>query len=498
MCHQYHWLLRCSETLIVSLHVRGAGRAMNAVNEKLQKLLGKDRVVTDPIIIRLYSREATGLESDSLPTAVVLAENASDVSRLLAFAHKHNIKVYPQGSTTSLSGSALPSDGIVLSLERMDRVKHVSVVDGIAVTEPGVRIDDLNIELARYGYMFPVDPASSPVATVGGAINSGAGGMRGAKYGTMRDWVLGLEIVLPDEEGTVMRIGCKTVKCRQGYDLVRLIVGSEGTLAVVTEATLRIMPLPEAVVTVLAFFEELADLVNTVVEIKEERLQPLIMEFMDSRTVERAVKFLEWPGKIRGHMLLVSIDINYEAANRILDRLERIVERNGASLVYTASNLEEANRKGLFDLRRSLFPAQVALARSTTRSGKVLVYVEDIAVPPSRLAEAVERLRALEEKYGLPMMLGGHIGDGNLHPAVGFDPEDADARKSVEAWFFNVMRLAVEFGGTISAEHGIGVMKKEGLKMELESLGSLKALELMRAIKQVFDPKGILNPGKVV
>lgn len=471
---------------------------MNTVGEKLQRLLGKDKVVTDPTIVRLYSREATGLEPDSLPTAVVLAENASDVSRLLAFAYQHDVKVYPQGSTTSLSGSALPSDGVVLSLERMNRVKHVSVVDGIAVTEPAVRIDDLNIELARYGYMFPVDPASSSVATVGGAVNSGAGGMRGAKYGTMRDWVLGLEIVLPDEDGTVMRVGCKTVKCRQGYDLVRLIVGSEGTLAVVTEATLRIIPVPEAVVTVLAFFDKLAGLVEAVVEIKEEGLQPLIMEFMDNRTVEIAVEFLGWPQKVAGHMLLVSVDVNREAASRVLTQLENIMRRSGASLVHMAGSLDEANRRGLFDLRRSLFPAQVALARSLTGSERVLVYIEDIAVPPSRLAEAVDGLRRLEEKYGLPMMLGGHIGDGNLHPAVGFDPEDADAKRRVEAWFFDVMKLAVELGGTVSAEHGIGVMKKDGLRMELESLGSLKALELMRMIKRVFDPKGILNPGKVV
>ncbi|KSW12211.1 glycolate oxidase subunit GlcD [Pyrodictium occultum] len=471
---------------------------MSRLGDRLREILGSDKVVTDPIIIELYSREATGLNADTLPEALVFAESAADVSKLLAFAYRYGIPVYPQGSTSSLSGSALPSGGVVLSLERMRRIKEVNVVDGVAVAEPGVRIDDLNIELARYGYMFPVDPASSSVATVGGAVNTGAGGLRGAKYGTMRDWVLGLEVVLPDEEGTVMRIGCRTVKCRQGYDLVRLIVGSEGTLAVVTEATLRIAPLPEAAVTLLAFFDDLQGLLDTVVEIRSEGVQPLIMEFMERRTVEQAAGFLGWHGKLRGHMLLVSVDVNREAASRVLAWLERVARGNGAGLVYTARSLEEAEKKGLFQLRRSLFPAQVELSRRLLGSERVQVYVEDIAVPPSRLAEAVERLLELEEKYRLPMMLGGHIGDGNLHPAVGFDPGDPEARRRVWTWFHDVMRLAVELGGTVSAEHGIGVLKKEGLRMELEALGSLKALEIMKAIKRVFDPKGILNPGKVV
>ena len=469
------------------------------VAEKLESLLGKGKVYTDPVVVRLYAREASGLESAELPQAVVFAENTEDVSKTLSFAYRNDVKVYPQGSTSSLSGSALPSTGIVLSLERMNRVREVNVVDSIVVSEPGVRLEDLNMELARYGYMFPVDPASVAAATVGGAVNTGAGGMKGAKYGTMRDWVLGLQLVLPDEKGTVMRIGCRTVKCRQGYDLVRLIVGSEGTLAVVTEAILRITPLPETVVTVLAFYENLEDLANTVVAIKEARIQPLIMEFMDDRTVKAAVEFMGSPVKAEGHMLLVSVDVNKEAAKRMLEWLRDTVQRHGASLVYTAESMDEAEEKGLYNIRRSLYPAQVTMARRMIGEDKrVLVYIEDIAVPPSKLVDAVNGLRELEQQYGLPMLLGGHIGDGNLHPAVGFDPTNEAMKKKVDEWYFEVMRLAVKLGGTVSAEHGIGTMKKEGLRMELESLDALKAIEIMRAIKKVFDPKNILNPGKVV
>ena len=379
----------------------------------------------------------------------------------------------------------------------MNSIKEISVVDNYAIVEPGIRIDDLNAVLAEKGYMFPVDPASSAVATVGGAINTGAGGMRGAKYGTMRDWVLGLTIGLADEEGTIMRIGCKTVKCRQGYDLVRLIVGSEGTLALVVDATLRITPLPENIVTILAFYSELEDLAESVVEIKSMGIQPYIMEFMDDRTVSLAIKYTGSDIQAKGHMLLVSVDVNHEASNRMLEALANAAGKKAAGL-YKARSLKEAEEKRLFEIRRSLFLTQVSLAREFVGSNKGLAWLGDVAVPPSRLAEAVTEIRSLEEKYGLPTLIGGHIGDGNLHPAICFDPTNEEHNRKVEEWYHEVMRIALKLGGTISAEHGIGFVKKKGLRMELEMLGAAKALDIMRAIKRIFDPKGLLNPGKVV
>lgn len=468
------------------------------LSSSLKKLLGSSKVIDDEAIVRLYAREPSGVEASETPIAVVFPESVSDVSRLLAFAYKNDIKVFPQGSTTSLSGSAAPlEEGIVLSMERMSRIGEISVIDSYAIAEAGVRIDELNLVLAKHGYMFPVDPASSSVATIGGAVNSGAGGMRGAKYGTMRDWVLGLRIVLADENGTAMWIGCRTVKCRQGYDLVRLIVGSEGTLAVVTEAILRITPLPENIVTVLAFFPRLEDLASTVIEIKKAGVQPYIMEFLDEKTVKATIEFTKTSIPAEGNMLLVSVDVNREATDRVLEWLKDLMKENGAESVYAARSLEEAEEKKLFEIRRSLFPAQNYLARVKLGIENPMIYIEDIAVPPSRLVEAVEGLRSLEEKYGLYMLMGGHIGDGNLHPAVGFDPTDKVMARKVEEWYMDVMRLAIELGGTVSSEHGIGTLKKKGLAMELERLGSTKALELMKGIKKVFDPKGILNPGKI-
>lgn len=472
---------------------------MRGIAQLLKDVLGKEKVCDDPAVVSLYIREASGLSSKELPLAVVFPESAKDVSVLLSYAYKHDIKVFPVGSSTSLSGSAIPiNKGIVLSTERMRSLKEIRIVDSIVRAEPGLRIDELNLVLAKHGHMFPVDPASSSVATIGGAINTGAGGMRGAKYGTMRDWVLGLEIVLPDEKGTIMRIGCRTLKCRQGYDLVRLIVGSEGTLAVVTEAYLRITPLPEATPTILAFFDNLEDLINAVQDIKERAIQPLLMEFLDAKTVSKASEFVNTPIRASGNMLLVTVDTAREAANRVREEISSIMREHGASRIYTASSLEEATEKGFLALRKSLFPVQIALSRQILGKNKVQVLIEDIAVPPSRLVEAVNGIRMLEEKYGLQTIMGGHIGDGNLHPAVGFDPYDKAQVKKVHEWATELMRLAIRLGGTISAEHGIGLLKKEGLVMELEANNAVKALEIMRKIKEAFDPKNILNPGKVI
>ncbi|MEB3755883.1 MAG: FAD-binding protein [Desulfurococcales archaeon] len=461
--------------------------------------IGKEKVITDPSIIKLYSREPSGYTAKELPLAVVFPETTNDVSKLVSYAYRNDITIYPQGSTTSLAGSAVPlNGGIVLSMERMDSIVETSIPDSYTIAEAGVRIDELNNHLASYGYMFPVDPASSAVATVGGAVNSGAGGMRGAKYGTMKDWVLGLQLVLPDDKGSQMWIGCRTLKCRQGYDLTRLIIGSEGTLAIVTRAILKITPLPENVVTALAFFPTLEQLSQATIDVKSSGVQPYIMEFLDEKTTQAAMEFAGTSMKGSGAMLLVSIDVNKEATDRMLNWLIGILKQNGATEIYTAKTMEEAEEKGLFELRRSLFPAQNYLSRKKLGIENPMIYIEDIAVPPSKLVEAVGEIAELEEKYMLPTFMGGHLSDGNLHPAVGFDPANSDMARKVEEWFYDIMNIAIKLGGTISSEHGIGLMKKRGLEMELEAHGAGKMIDVMKKIKNAFDPKNILNPGKVV
>ncbi|GBF08733.1 D-lactate dehydrogenase [Aeropyrum pernix] len=473
------------------------GAPVARIAEELEKLFGPEKVVSDPHIVRLYSREPSGLEGRA--EAVVFPESALDVSRLVRYAYSREVYIYPQGSSTDLAGGAFPErPGVVVSMERMRRVREVSVLDSVAVVEPGVRLWDLNVELSRYRYMFPIDPGSVKVATVGGAINTGAGGMRGARYGTMRDWVLGLEIVLPDEEGTILRVGCRTLKCRQGYDLARLIVGSEGTLAIVTEAILKITPMPENVVVVLAFFPTLRQLVDAVIEVKSRAIDTLLMEFMDVDSARLAAETLGASIRPDGHMLLVGVPVYREASTRVLEEMVSIAKAAGAASVYTAKSMEEAEEKKLLEIRRSLFATQALLTQKQFKGRKVMMLMEDIAVPPSKLLDAVERLKELEAKYGFKTVLGGHIGDGNLHPTISYPVDDEKAKEAALNWYYDVMKMAIELGGTVSAEHGIGVLKKEALRLELERMGSVKALEIMAGIKRVFDPKGILNPGKVV
>jgi glycolate oxidase len=465
--------------------------------EDLRKILGRESVEDDELTIKLYSRDAAYIEGSAL--AVVFPKSTDEVSALLSYAYRRDLKIYPQGSTSELVGSSTPSDdGVILSLSRMNRIKEYSVVDMYAIAEPGVRLVELNEVLAEAGYMFPIDPASVKSATVGGAINSGAGGMMGLRYGTMKDAVLGLEVVLPDEKGTVLRLGGRTTKYRAGYDLIRLIVGSEGTLAVVTEATLKIVPIPENIVSIAAFFPSLDDLVNAVVELKRRGINLYIAEFLDSQTVD-AAKVMKPRIQGEGNLLIISVDIAREAADRMLLTLEEIMKENNASAVFKASSMKEAEEMGIFDMRRGFYPASIKIAAERRRDveRRSIFFIEDISVPPSRLAECVKRIRDLAEKHNVNITLGGHIGDGNLHPNVWFEEGDEEGKRRALEFLDELMKLAIELDGTISSEHGIGTTKKEFLLMEMERKEGLKALEIMKEIKRAFDPKGILNPGKL-
>ncbi len=462
---------------------------------ELRKLLGKHKVIDDPAIASLYFKEPSGYRGRGL--AVVFPEDVGELSKLVSYAYKHEIPVYPQGSTTSLTGSSVPEGGFIVSFERMWRVREVNIIDSVAVVEPGVRLGDLNSILLDYGYMFPVDPASVNIATVGGAINSGSGGMKGARYGSMRDWVLGLEVVLADERGSILRLGCRTLRCYRGFDLVGLIVGSEGTLALVSEATLRITPLPESSVTILAFLPDLDSLVEVYEDLKSSGVQATILEFMDSKTVELASKTSGFKDDVKGYMILATIDCNIEAVDRIESWLRKLMLDRGALRVYTARSLEEAEAKGLFTIRRSLVPSQVQLGALKYPGREVVVYIEDISVPPSKLAEALKGIEAVSSERNLDVYVGGHIGDGNIHPTIVIPLDDERLKREAEEWHVEIAKLALRLGGTTSSEHGIGLRKKELLKIELEWIGGLKAVELMMEIKRVFDPKGILNPGKI-
>ncbi|MGC9050745.1 FAD-binding oxidoreductase [Pyrobaculum sp.] len=433
-----------------------------------------ERFIEDGVTARLYIRDASFIEFSESIAGVVFPVDEEEVVKLVRWAARNKVPLFPQGSATSLSGNAsATAKGVVVSFEKMDKVE-IDPVDGVAVVGPGVRLEELNVELARHGLFFPVDPGSVKSATVGGAIANGAGGMRGAKYGTMKDWVLGLRVVTG--KGDLLRIGCRTYKCRNGYDLVRLFVGSEGTLGLVTEATLKLAPVPESAVAVLAYYDDLETLVEDVVRVRAGRLWPLFAEFLDAPT--SAVVGLE-----NRNTLFLGVDVNAGAEERALRRLESLVRGEVAQRA-----LDWGNAMKLLEPRRKLFYGQISSAH---KDGGILV-IEDVAVPISKLPEAVRGLKKLAERHGLPLLLGGHIGDGNLHPATWYRREEGLGR--VEKFLRDMAELVVKLNGTVSAEHGIGVLKKDLIKMELGE----EALNYMRELKRVFDPYNILNPGKIL
>ena len=433
-----------------------------------------ERFIEDGVTARLYIRDASFIEFSESIAGVVFPVDEEEVVKLVRWAARNKVPLFPQGSATSLSGNAsATAKGVVVSFEKMDKVE-IDPVDGVAVVGPGVRLEELNVELARHGLFFPVDPGSVKSATVGGAIANGAGGMRGAKYGTMKDWVLGLRVVTG--KGDLLRIGCRTYKCRNGYDLVRLFVGSEGTLGLVTEAILKLAPVPESAVAVLAYYDDLETLVEDVVRVRAGRLWPLFAEFLDAPT--SAVVGLE-----NRNTLFLGVDVNAGAEERALRRLESLVRGEVAQRA-----LDWGNAMKLLEPRRKLFYGQISSAH---KDGGILV-IEDVAVPISKLPEAVRGLKKLAERHGLPLLLGGHIGDGNLHPATWYRREEGPGR--VEKFLRDMAELVVKLNGTVSAEHGIGVLKKDLIKMELGE----EALNYMRELKRVFDPYNILNPGKIL
>jgi len=470
---------------------------MNKIAKELSSILGKEKVYSDELSLKLYSRNAVYMEGST--DAVVFPESIEDIRKVVKYAFKNNIKIYPQGSSSELVGSSIPSSGsIVLNFSRMNRIIEVSLLDSYVIVEPGLRLVELNNYLELSGFFFPVDPASYKTATVGGAVNSGSGGLMGAKYGNMKDWVLGLDVILPDKDATLLHLGSKTLKNREGYDLVRLIIGSEGTLAIIARATLKIIPKPKYVAIVAGFFKSFESLLETVSKIKESGYDVLLMEFVDEYTARTTAKALGIDLEVYGHMLITGIISCRESVERILSEIMSIYKERGGMKLYTAKTLEEAEEKGIFDIRRGYHPAAIKKAAEERKdySSKPVVYTEDISIPPSRLAEAVREIRELGEKYGVEVSIAGHISDGNIHPLIWGETGVSDFEK-LHDFFMDIMRIAMKYDGVVSSEHGIGLLKKDILKEAFRKRNSLKAIDIMREIKRIFDPKNILNPNKI-
>lgn len=456
------------------------------------RIVGKSNVQLRPEELYPFKFDASFIVG-RIPKLAVYPRTTMHISRILSLANEYKVPVIPRGRGSSLSGGPLPlqENSIVMSLAMMDNIIKVNLEDSYVIVEPGVVIDELNADLASYGYMFPPDPASSSAATIGGAISTNAGGIRGAKYGTVKNWVLEVEAVLPT--GDIVILGNKTLKWRQGPDLLGLIIGSEGTLAVVSQATLKIWPLPEKVVRVLVYFNDVNSAARLTAEFAKARVKPLAMEFLDRLTMDAVSKStgLKFP-KEAEFLILIDIDGPPEAIKRYLNRVLEIINELKPVEVASSDDPEEMSR--LYAARKGAYSSLLKLRRRPSET----VYMEDIVVPATKLPEMLNEIYSLSRKYDLLTPTFGHIGDGNLHPNVIFDMTDKEEVKRVEMLLRETSLIAVKMGGYISGEHGIGIVRRDIFKEALKLRKSEKILEILRGVKRVFDPNNILNPGKII
>lgn len=449
--------------------------------KELNKILDPENVLTSKEALVLYSRDAS--RHHHLPDAVVMPTTTQGVSRVLRLANERGIPVTPRGAGTNLSGGAVPvSGGIVMVLTKLNKIMDIDEESLIARVQPGVVNSDLQKALEPRGLFFPPDPASLSVSTIGGNVAEGAGGPRGMKYGVTKDYVLGLEVVLPT--GEIIRTGGRTVKNVTGYDLTRLFIGSEGTLGVITEITLRILPLPEAKKTLLAVYDDLGKAAETVSQIHHQGILPVTLEIMDQGSIRCVEEYAKIGLPVDAEaILLIEVDGSRETVEREALQVENFCRAQGAREVNVAKDAKEADR--LWEARRSCFAA-MARRRPT-------IIVEDATVPRGKLAQMMNKVKQIAEKHKVEICTIAHAGDGNLHPQIMTDESDPEEMERVEAAIGEIFRETIALGGTLSGEHGIGLEKKKFLKLEIDP----GAIEVMKKIKKALDPKNILNPDKI-
>ncbi len=452
------------------------------VTEILSGIFPPDAILTAREDLVPYSFDATAV-LQQMPTAVVFAQTAEQVSRLLEAANLRGLVIVPRGSGTGLSGGSIPLEGsVVLCLARMNHVLEVDARNLTLLAEAGATTLAVAEAAAQAGLFYPPDPGSMKISTIGGNVAENSGGLRGLKYGVTRDYVMGLEVVLPS--GEVMFTGNKCVKDVAGYSLRDLFIGSEGTLGVVTKVLLSLIPKPAAGKTLLAMFDRMEDAANTVSAIIAAKIIPCTLEFLDRVTIN-CVEDYAAIGLPRdaAAILLIETDGHPAAVEEEAGRMAEIARRLHARDVRVAQSAEEAAR--LASARRAAFSSLARIAPTTI--------LEDATVPRSELARMVEHIQKVAERHRLKIGTFGHMGDGNLHPTFLTNEKDADEMHRVELAMKEIFDHALALGGTITGEHGVGLAKKPFLR---DALGELN-LEVMKRIKRAFDPNGILNPGKI-
>ncbi len=450
-----------------------------AAADKMRAVLEGAWYLNEPEDIDTYSYD--GFLPEFTPDAVLVPESADQIARIMKIANEYKINIIPRGAGTNICGSSVAREGgVIMAFHRMSKILEIDRESMCAVVQPGVVNGDLQKEVAQYGLMYPPDPASMFVSTIGGNVSLNAGGPRGVKYGVTRDYLLGLEVVLPS--GEIIKTGGKTLKNVSGYDLTRLLCGSEGTLGIFTEITLRLVPLPPAKTTLQAAYADLDDAATTVTAILAAGMVPTTLELMDRTVLDVISDYggAQFNAQAQA-LLLIEVDGDEDLVVKQGERIEALCREKGAIAVDRAHSAEEAEK--LWQARRTAFGAVASMRPNCI--------VEDATVPVKRLPDIIRKVVELTQKHDLKVAVLAHAGDGNLHPLIMTDLRDPEEMARVDKMLEELCEAAISMGGTLSGEHGIGIAKARFMNMEF----SETSLDLMRGIKRVFDPNNILNPG---
>ncbi len=429
----------------------------------------------------LYSFDATKIKQ--MPDCVLFPRSTEEVAAAVNICARHGIPITPRGAGTGYTGAAVPiQGGVVMNFVKMNRILKIDHGAMYCEVEPGIVNAELGKELAKHGLFYPPDPASLKSSTIGGNVMTGAGGPSAVKYGVTRDYVMGLTAVFMD--GSVVETGIKCVKGAVGYDLTRLLVGSEGTLGIVTKIRLKLVPLPKAVVTAMAVFDDRRAAVEAVTAVLRARLVPRTLEYIDRTAIRCVEEYLQTGLPTdAGGMLLVETDGDAEPAMREMEGVKTVCEKLGARSFTIAR--DDAEAQGFWKVRRS-----ISVSLNRLRPTKIN---EDVTVPRNRIGELMDRLDEVSRRTGLPIINFGHAGDGNIHVNVMTDasnPKEYDvALKAVD----EVLQITLDLDGTLSGEHGVGLVKMPYIAKELGN----SSVEISKRLKKAFDPAGLLNPGKI-
>ncbi|NKQ58074.1 FAD-binding protein [Amycolatopsis sp. K13G38] len=450
---------------------------------ELRRVVPHDRVLDDPDVIEGYLQDHAEWAPYAQAVAVVRPRDTAEVQAVVRLAAEHRVPIVPRGAGTGLSGGANAVEGcIMLSFEAMDQVLEINHAERFAVVQPGVVNDDLRGVCAVENLWYPPDPASAPWSTIGGNIATNAGGLCCVKYGVTRDYVLALEVVTG--RGDVVRLGRRTAKGVAGYDLCGLMVGSEGTLGVITEATVRLRPKRDAERTVAGYFDSIVAAGEAVSAVSASGVIPSALELVDKHCLEAVDAWKNMGLSTEANVVLLGrCDTPGRAGDEEARTVLRCFEQAGASWAAVSSDEQEA--EALFDARRLAYPA-------LERLGPVLT--EDVCVPKALVPEMLARIEKTAAQHDTLIANIAHAGDGNLHPLLITPIGDEDAKRRAQAAFEDIIADAIELGGTVTGEHGVGLLKRGGLQREV----SPEVLDMHRAVKQALDPLGILNPGKIL